>query len=945
MATKSIMMKTACLAAAVLCAATAIQAANRDLTIRSYHWQPTKDYALGGTYNAKIWNEVRPVANVPAITAAGSNSPLPLQIVDVTSAGDFLVESTQALWLDTAANGKRYVSNFHKPLNILLGPTDAESDDHTVFYIARGAQTAFSAKIVKWGSRFRFFIQHTEFETDTMTFHFEKDSAANVQVEKKIPLAATLKPIIESGRWIPYYVRTESISGSRPTMLVRFGVGTMELFMDTCVGKSASGADIANDFAAFEVVDGANSTRHPDAQVSDIHVFCTSDDINTAAVLWSKFFADSVINGPVEHIPMVIHNIIYDPPGKQSYSTCQFDTSLATSFDYSTGMSASASVEVGSKSSVTMGDFSTSWTATVKGEVHYANTSDMSSEVSFSSSTLHSSMTNGDDSILIGPAFGDVVVHQKFAYRVQFIKRPRISRFRTAYNPQDYVWATGQCAPLPDSCSTIFYTPIRTLVSSLQNDSVNLSLLQREYPFDLKTGRLRPAVLLPSVNDKGATVPPRVVASREGTLSVGGAQIHESSISRDSVAAQDNTKAWGASVTVDVGLWSPIVGEEVTLSGGCDFSETAVSSSSRGSTVAYHLEDDNPWNIFKITPMIDNRFKTVLFVLDTGGSYSSFPFEANTRHAVSWQIGAIAACTCFVGQPVDVAIKVKNTAVAYQNPFPESFPFSVSAINFPGEFSVSPSDLWIKNGEEQTFTVTFTATKADSFVQQIKLFCINPEPNNGSVMTDLASFPMVVHNASVGLVARVDKDTAFLATGSQPFNNFHVWLKNVGDQAADIQFGSDSASAGTTVNFSSIANPVDAKDSALLTVSLTGNGSRDVYYASFWTQMAGQSVTRSHHMIVIKMQDPTGAAVLTNRRIRDLSMWGRGGRLEMFVPASEKPVFKLFSIDGRVVVDKILEPGRTLLDFSAMHLPHGYYIVRLAGSKILQQKVLVTGKK
>jgi hypothetical protein len=198
----------------------------------------------------------------------------------------------------------------------------------------------------------------------------------------------------------------------------------------------------------------------------------------------------------------------------------------------------------------------------------------------------------------------------------------------------------------------------------------------------------------------------------------------------------------------------------------------------------------------------------------------------------------------------------------------------------------------------------------------------------------------------VGLVVYNPQDTVSITRGSTIFNAFKVKLINVGVLASNILFGADSASAGTTVSYGSITNPVAAADSATLAISLTGDGKHDYYTASYWAQIDGEPTTKSHHTLVIKMQDPTGVVHRGPDIIHELGMVNLGkGRLELLVPANETPTLKLFSFNGRMLLSQNPRPGRTVLDIHTLHLSNGYYIIRLQGKKLLQQKILVSGKR
>jgi hypothetical protein len=277
---------------------------------------------------------------------------------------------------------------------------------------------------------------------------------------------------------------------------------------------------------------------------------------------------------------------------------------------------------------------------------------------------------------------------------------------------------------------------------------------------------------------------------------------------------------------------------------------------------------------------------------------------------------------------------------------PNSFKFTISAINFQGTFSVYPEDAEIAVGQTVPFTFTFTGANAGSFMQEIRVDCWQPLTNGFSQYNSIR-FPMVMRNADVGLVAVVPQDTFVLPKGTATSHVFNVKLINTGISPATVIFGQDSASAGTTAGFGSITNPVAAKDSALLAITLSGDRTHEYYTLDFWAQIQGDSLTRSLHRLVLRMQDSVGVIQLAKVKvIRELGMRNIGnGRLELQVPQNESPTLRLFTITGQMILSEKLKPGTSILDMRAQRLPGGFYILRLQGKKVLQQKILVSGKR
>jgi hypothetical protein len=913
--------------------ATSVLAAGTDSVI-SYHWQPTEGYTINGT-----------TATIPALISAGSYSPLAMT-ANFSNLGIWLKKDTAntAMWLDTAADGYRYVcalGGYRGTLSIRAVSADGSTMANQTIFVPARRPTSFAISMLKIRQDLKAFSVMALVRADSLIV---EDLNHSSKVIKSVPL--NLMVDMANGTWVPFYLRLEDISAD--SIGVRVGVADREVAYVKCPSGTAT-INAGLLFCQVSSGDISQSAADSTNEASDVHLFCSNYATQTAAVLWSKYFAVTTIPGPIGHVPLLIHNIIYDPPGAQSYETCQFDTSTATQFDFNCTRKVSGSVEIGVKSSVSIGEgvaVNVAYTATGKAEAHYAYVSDSSCQVSLSTSTSTSSMTDDVDSIFIGPSFGDVVVYQKFVYQVIMMKHPVMSRFMTATNPQDYVWAVAGTVPVPDSCSTVHYTPIRTLLTNLNGDTALLSFLQREYPYDLTTGKLLASAFLPGRNGNGDSVGARIgPLTGEGTYDIGGTVQHSSSVTREQIIAKDTAASFGASLTADFALWTPGPGAEIIVSGGLDFSCTTGGTSGTGSTIFYNFQDNTPWNIFRITPLSDYRFGTVLFNLDSANSYSSFPYEANTRHAVTWNIASMPACTGFVGQATVVTIAVTNTSPkSILAALPNAFPFTVSAINFPGTYTVYPENVEIGTNQTVTFTCTFTGASAGTFAQQMKITCISP--SSGNTMSESRVFSLTMKKADVGLVVSNPQDTIAITRGSTIFNTFKVKLINVGVLASNILFGADSASAGTTVSYGSITNPVAAGDTATLAVSLTGNGTQNYYTASYWAQIEGEPTTKSHHTLVIKMQDPTGVVHGGPAIIRELGLVNLGGgRLEVLVPASESPTLRLFSFNGRMVLSQHPVAGRSILDIRAQHLSNGYYILRLQGKKLIQQKILVSGKR
>ncbi|HAJ78884.1 MAG TPA: hypothetical protein DCO75_03865 [Fibrobacteres bacterium] len=70
----------------------------------------------------------------------------------------------------------------------------------------------------------------------------------------------------------------------------------------------------------------------------------------------------------------------------------------------------------------------------------------------------------------------------------------------------------------------------------------------------------------------------------------------------------------------------------------------------------------------------------------------------------------------------------------------------------------------------------------------------------------------------------------------------------------------------------------------------------------------------------------------------------QNGKVQLIVPDNEFPTLRLFSMNGKMLMTKHLSAGRTIIDVNAMHLPNGFYIMRMQGKTMVAgQKIFVSG--
>lgn len=846
-----------------------------------------------------------------------------------------LVADSTPLWLDKSTDGKRYVADLKSAGDISYGytwGTELTDQNHTFYVTAKNTVPDLSVACQRSAgkySRVRF-----RYSNDTVySSHFDKEDWKGTY--------AGLASALTSDSWVPYFVHIRQVS--KDSLSVTFGAANQEI-ATVMVGDTDGGTWNAGSAYCWVTSDSAN------ARVSDVHVFSTPDTMCVTNI-WRAFFSPEYLdNGPLHRIPLVIHNIIYDPPGSDSYESCTFDSSTSTKYQFDFTTNADLSLEVGVKGSVDFGvafivkaGASVDVQETVKGEYHYQYDHSHGTEFTFNNSTATTSMIDNVASEYMGPAHGDVVVYQSFAFRTSMMRRPYMSKFRTASDAKDFVYASAGGIPVPDSCGAVYYKPIQTLVSELRNDSAGLRILQNEYPYDLTTGKVVASALDSTVDPvtklkKG----PRLV-KYEDTQVVGGNITYHNSINRGTTYFSDRKDTWGYALTYTSSLWI-LAGFELSVSSSSSWACGYNATSTTAKTLDYELKDNTSWDILKITPYTDTRFNTICFLVDSANSYTSFPVEPNTRPSVSWEYSAVPACTAYVGQAATVVVNVTNTSPkAIVTGLPDFFKFSISAVNFPGTFSVYPEDARIAVGQTVPFTFTFTGADVGSFLQEIRVDCWQPLTNGYSQFNSI-KVPMVIKPADVGLVAVIPVDTVIVSKGDALSNAFKVKLVNTGKFEASVISGEVSVSTGAAATYSTITNPVGAADTTLLTVTLSGDGKQSTYSVTFWTQIQGVPETKSLHTLVLAVRDPIAVSVQCQRKIRELGIKNiGGGKLSIQVPDNDHARLRVFTIDGKTVYSSAFNPGQTILNLVPEKFSNGYYLLMLQGKKnTVRQKFLVS---
>lgn len=887
--------------------------------VMSYHWQPS--------------------AGVQPVSSLGRSGNV--AFLGKKNAGDFLIQDSTPIWLDKASDSKRYVMDLKSAGDISYGyqyGTALTDLNHTFYITAKNAVPNLS--VVRQRTAKAYSLVRFKYSNDTIyASHFDKG-------DWKATFSGLSQSINKDNNWIPYFVHIRQVSPD--SLRVSFGAANQEL-ASIMVGEDTVGGNWGAGSAYCWVTSDTTNAR-----VADVHVFSSSDTTGVNNI-WRAFFSPEYLdNGPIFRIPMVIHNIIYDPPGSDSYESCTFDSSTSTKYQFDFTTNADLSLEVGLKGSLEVqGGFfgivelgnSVDYQETIKGEYHYQYDHSHGTEFTFNKSSATTSMIDNVSAEFMGPARGDVVVYQAFAFRTSMMRRPYMSKFRTASDAKDFVYASAGGVPIPDSCGTVYYKPIQTLIKELHNDTASLIMLQKEYPFDLKTGKVLASALDstvdPTTNSKKG---PRLIKFGD-TKEIGGNITDHQEFSRSTISDASRKDTWGYALTYTKAMWA-MVGFEFSVSSSSSWSCGFNSSVGKGSTVAYELKDNTSWDVFKITPYTDTRFNTICFLVDSANSYSSFPVEANTNPAVTWEYSVVPPCTAYVGQAATVVVSVKNTSPKnVLSGLPNSFKMSISAVNFPGTFSVYPEDADIAIGQTVPFTFTFTGGNVDSFMQEIRVDCWQPLTNGYSQYNSI-KFPMVMRKADVGLVAVLPTDTVYIKKGDALSNAFKVKLVNVGNLDAAVISGETGTSTGATSTYSTITNPVGPGDTTLLTVTLSGDGKQNAYSATFWTQIQGAPETKSLHTLVIVVRDPMDVKKLSSGKIRQLGLRSfGGGRVAVMVPENEHPKLRIFAINGKAVFTASFNPGQSMLDMSTLNLPVGYYVLQLQGKKQdIRQRFIVSKK-
>jgi hypothetical protein len=217
-----------------LCMATSVFATGPSNVI-SYHWQPTEQTSFG-------YNPYPPVGysrytiNISALVSAGSYSPLTL----LTGAGDTSIwrkEDSTALWLDTAADGKRYIAHLaDQPYAFAFEDTSSMlTENQTLFAVIRILTNNPRLQLIKTRrDRSSFAVNATIF-ADSIQL---RDILHNKPLKTQ---PVNLHPYITNKTWVPFFLRDEDINAD--TLGISVGIADSTFIYVKCPKvTSTSGA-------------------------------------------------------------------------------------------------------------------------------------------------------------------------------------------------------------------------------------------------------------------------------------------------------------------------------------------------------------------------------------------------------------------------------------------------------------------------------------------------------------------------------------------------------------------------------------------------------------------------------------------------------------------------------------------------------------------------------
>lgn len=688
---------------------------------------------------------------------------------------------------------------------------------------------------------------------------------------------------IRPGVWMPMVVDINTEGADRnmciflgDSCVIKLRIGPANPAGTTTISLFERGSEIrCGDLAHFEDVGG--------------------DDVFNNYMVWEPVADEACTDTMV--IPLVVHQILYDPPGDGSVSTLTRSNTITNRVTVQENYQWGGSVFAGYEENISAGIGVVSFDAggwdvefRVKGDFdigHYQNfVTTLSLNQQFSTSV--------DDGLpsCIGPGRGDIVLYQSQTLERKLYRRPLIGIF-TPSSDSCYAFFLMH-RELPDTSSRLRLSRISDLLESLKEDSAAKEILLHEYAIDPATGKARSDLLasgrrLARLNNNwnfSGNIPVTSTETRGGTYESAG------------------TFKWAVGASIAVKL--KLLGRKGGIDGYFEYGRETGSGSSADSslTISYTLADNESWDNFSVNVYYDSLQRTYLFEVDSTNSYASFPYEdAYARRSVDLEVvGADTLKTGLMGEMLSYNIEISNVSPPAVLGLPSPLTIQSEVVNFPYQINLLPQEFNLARDAAGSVTVQLSSPDSGTFNSIVRFTLMHPAGGNGSVALDIP-LQAVFQKAQYGIYVECQENTFTIeAAASSVTHSFPITLKNIGETPVTIETNISSVSEGVTYQLGGFSNPVASGETRTISVALTGTGYYYPFTATFWAKIQGDE--SSYREILLSIDTSSGQAQIvtpTARKPRQLEISAGYRGVAVYVPGTVPASVSLFTMSGRCI--------------------------------------------
>ncbi|MBD3239152.1 MAG: hypothetical protein GF331_01095, partial [Chitinivibrionales bacterium] len=326
-------------------------------------------------------------------------------------------------------------------------------------------------------------------------------------------------------------------------------------------------------------------------------------------------------------IPAVLHKVLYDPPGDQSFCETMAETTYTTSMSNHWSFGAGATVTMGFEAGLSFIGIGASTNIEVSTSV------DMSvSQQNEATWTVSGSETYGtrddEDPTYMGPVDGDIIICQQATFGWRLWRKLKDS-YSSPITDSDYDYRIAYWPLANHAADTLMALNVQGFIDRYSAFPEIVDSVVGQLAIDPDTRRVRPSLVAAGL--------------------LGDAQSESWGVSSQARARTATiSRLCSYNFDVDMSMSASIEQKICGVSGSLDarmsagFGTSAAQGTEYEHTCSYRLWDTEGWDRFTLTSYVDRRFGVYVFDVDSAQSYASFPFEDNhARRSLDWDVRVV----------------------------------------------------------------------------------------------------------------------------------------------------------------------------------------------------------------------------------------------------------------------------------------------------------------